>query len=143
VSLGVTLIVKRLRLSLLVCVFANTTLAAAFAQSIAIEVADAAATHDRETGERETGEPVVAVRMSPASAHAFFDLTVHNIRRAAAVIVDGHVISKPAIITPIAGGIVQIAGDLSVEEARSMARRLSDGTSKLTIEIPSDGDPGK
>ena len=135
---SVTWIVNRLRFSLLVCAFAGTTFAAALAQSIAIEVAGAEAAYDQ-----ATGKPVVAFRMSPASARAFADLTAKNVGRAAAIIVDGHVMSKPIIRTPIIGGAGQISGDFDIEGARSMARRLSDGTAKLTIEIVPDDGPGK
>jgi preprotein translocase subunit SecD len=138
VSRGVTLIAKRLRWSLLVCVFASTTLAAASAQSIAIEVTDAQAAYDQ-----QTGKPLVAFAMSAASTRAFFELTRKNIGRPVAVIVDGQVVSKPVIQTPIIGGQLQIWGDFDVERARSMARRLSDGTSKLTIEVISDAASAK
>ena len=135
---GVTEIVKRLRLALLVCIFTCTTLSAAFAQSIAIEIANAEAAYDQ-----QTGKPVVAFRMSTASARAFAELTAKNVGRAAALIVDGQTISKPIIRSPILGGQGQISGDFEIEAARALARRLSDGTSKLTIEIIPDAASGK
>jgi SecD/SecF fusion protein len=122
----------------LVCAFAGTTLATAFAQTIAIEIASAEAASDL-----MTGKPVIAFRMSPTSARAFADLTAKNIGHPASIIVDGHVMSTPIIGTPITGGTGQISGDFDIEQARSLARRLSDGTSKLTIEIVSDGASGK
>jgi preprotein translocase subunit SecD len=60
-----------------------------------------------------------------------------------ALIVDGQVVSKPVIQSPILGGRIGILGDFDVEGARSMADRLSDGTSKLTIEVISEGASGK
>jgi preprotein translocase subunit SecD len=81
--------------------------------------------------------------MSPASARTCFDLTAHNVRRTAAIIVDGHVISTLVIRTPIAGGEVLNLGDFSAEEARAMASRLAAGTSKLAIELNSDDASGK
>jgi len=138
VSHGVTLIVKGLRLSLLICVFAGAPLAEALAQSIAIEVVSAEATHDA-----QTGKPVVAYRMSAASTRAFFDLTKNNIGRKAAVMIDGRVMVEPLILAAMMSPYSQISGDFDIEEARSIARRLSDGTAKLTIGIASDGGRGK
>jgi preprotein translocase subunit SecD len=135
---GATSIASLLRFSLLVCAFAAATVTAALAQSIAIEVTDAALTYDQ-----QTGKPLVTFRMSPASARAFGELTAKNVGRAAAIVVDGRVMSQPIIRTPILGGTAQISGDFSIEEARSIAHRLSDGTSKMTIEIVSDGASGK
>jgi hypothetical protein len=105
-----------LRWSLLVCAFVSTTLAAEFAQSIAVEVASAEAAHDA-----QTGKPVVVYRMSAASARAFFD---------------------PLILAAM-GPDSQISGDFGIEKARSITRRLSDGTAKLTIGIASDGGRGR
>jgi preprotein translocase subunit SecD len=135
---GVTVIVKRLRLSLLVCAFAATTFTAALAQSTAIEIVDAQAAYDQ-----MTGKPVVAFRMSPTSARVFAELTAKNVGRPASIIVDGHVMSTPIIRTPITGGAGQIVADFDIEQARSLAHRLSDGTSKMAIEIVSDGGSSK
>jgi preprotein translocase subunit SecD len=135
---GASSIVNRLRFLLLVCVFAGTTLAAAFAQSIAVEIVSAEAAYDQ-----ATGKPVVAFRMDPASARAFAELTTTNIGRPAALIIDGQVMSKPIIRSPITGGAGQISGDFDTAGAQALARRLIDHTSKLTIEIVSDGSPGK
>ena len=135
---GASSIVNGLRFLLLVCALGGVTLAAASAQSIAIEVADAAATYDQ-----QTGKPVVAFRMSLASARAFADLTAKNVGRPASIIVDGRVMSTPIIRTPITGGTGQITADFDIEQARSLAHRLFDGTSKMTIAIVPDDAPGK
>ncbi len=135
---GVTRTVKLLRLSLLVCALASATFTAAFAQSIPIEVVQAEAAYDQ-----QTGKPVIAFRMSPTSARAFAELTAKNVGCPASIVVDGHVMDTPIIRTPITGGAGQISGDFDIEQARSLARRLSDGTSKLTIEVVPNGSPAK
>jgi preprotein translocase subunit SecD len=135
---GATRTVKPLRLSLWVCAFAGTTFAAALAQSIPIEVVQAEATYDQ-----VTGKPLVSFRMSPGSARAFAELTLKNVGHALAIVIDGRVISKPIIRTPILGGTGQIDGNFSAEEARAMASRLAGGAAKMTMEIVPDGSPGK
>jgi preprotein translocase subunit SecD len=115
---------------LLACVLAAATITAASAQSIPIEVSEAAQDYDQ-----RTGEPVVTLRMTPASAHAFAELTAKNVGRTAAMVIDGRVVSKPVIRTPILGGMAQISGHFTVEEARAIATALTSGTSKMQIEI--------
>jgi len=60
-----------------------------------------------------------------------------------AIVIDGRVISKPIIRTPILGGAGQIDGNLKAEETRAMASRLAAGTAKMTMEIVPDDSPGK
>jgi preprotein translocase subunit SecD len=108
------------------------------AQSIAVQITQATAQLDV-----RTGEPIVIFQMSPASARAFAELTTKNVGRKAAISVDGRVVSAPIIRAPILGGKVEIAGNLTVEEAKRIAAGLTAGTSMLKIEIVPEGGNSK
>jgi preprotein translocase subunit SecD len=116
----------------LLLVFAATaaTIAPSFGQTLAIEIVQAAPAYDP-----RTGDPVVTFRMSPSSARAFADLTAKNVGRAAAIVIDGRVMSQPIIREPIQGGAGQVAGNFSAEQARTIANGLASGTSKMDITI--------
>jgi preprotein translocase subunit SecD len=135
---GAASLANPLRFSLLACALVAAMVTAALAQSIAINVTSAEAAYDP-----QTGKPVVTFHMDLSSARAFAELTAKNIGRAASVVVDGHVMSQPIIRAAMVSGTAQISGDFSIEEVRSLARRLSDGSSKMTIAIAPGGDSGK
>jgi preprotein translocase subunit SecD len=80
-------------------------------------------------------EPVVSIYLRPVSIKAFFDLTRANVGRNIELRMDGKTVTKTVIAEPIAGGVFQIDGDFSREQAREIARRLSAGTSKVEVEV--------
>ena len=97
---------------------------------MAIEVADASPAFDQ-----RTGEPLIAFRMTEASARLFAGLTLRNVGKVLTIRVDGRVVSKPVVREPILGGSGQILGGFSVEQARDIAARLASGKAKLEFEF--------
>jgi preprotein translocase subunit SecD len=87
-----------------------------FAQS---EVADARALPQVD------GLPVVMITFEEAAAKRFLDLTRRNIGKQITVVVNGKVISSPVIQTEVAGGVVELSGLQSFEDAIAMAKLIS------------------
>jgi preprotein translocase subunit SecD len=100
------------------------------AESIAVQVTSAEVAFDR-----RTNEPLISFRMSEKSTQMFGELTSRNVGKKLAIRVDGRTISAPVIREPILGGSGQISGDLSREDAKAIADRLSSGKANLVFEI--------
>jgi preprotein translocase subunit SecD len=107
---------------------AATIFQIAAAEPLLLDVAKAEVTYDQ-----RTGEPVVSFRFTEASTRRFAEFTLRNVGHPAEIRVDGKAYSRLVIREPILGGIGQISGHLSVQEAQELAARLTGGT-KLEIE---------
>jgi len=103
-------------------------IAAAAAEPLMFDIAQAELAYDQ-----RTGEPIVGFRFTPDSAHKFAAFTLRNVGHMMEMRVDGKVRSRPVIREPILSGVGQISGNLSAQEARDLAARLSAGT-RLEIE---------
>ena len=88
--------------------------------------------------DQRNGEPVVAMVFDEASKRLFADFTARNVGKAMELRVDGRTVMKPVIREPITVGMGQIAGGLTVQQAREMAERLSSGAAKLEVEAVSN-----
>ena len=80
-------------------------------------------------------EPIVTIYLRPASIKAFFDLTKANVGRSVELRIDGGSVTKTVIREPIAGGVFQVDGNFTSEQAREIAARLNAGASKVEAEI--------
>ncbi len=72
-----------------------------------------------------SGEPIVNFRFSPEAGQVFGKWTQNSIGELFAIVVDGEVVSAPTIRDPILGGSGQISGNFTIEEAESLALRLT------------------
>jgi hypothetical protein len=119
------------RRSVLVCVLAVAAIfqiAAAAAEPLLFDLAQAELAYDQ-----RSGEPIVSFRFTPASGQKFAEFTAQNVGRMTEMRVDGKVLSRVAIREPILQGSGQISGHFSVPEAQDLAARLAAGT-QLEIE---------
>jgi SecD/SecF fusion protein len=73
------------------------------------------------------GKPEVQLKMNPSGANAWKLLTRDNIGKSIAIVLDNHVYSFPTVQTEIAGGISQITGNFTIEEAQDLANILKSG----------------
>jgi len=105
----------------------------AWADPLALRVTHAEVAYDQ-----HTGEPLVTMAFDEASKRLFADFTAQHVGKAMDIRIDGRVMSKPVIREPITGGAGQIAGGLTVQQAREMAERLSTGAARLDVEVASD-----
>jgi len=76
------------------------------------------------------GHPVIEVRLTDQGRERFAEVTRQNINRRLAIIIDGRLYSAPRIMEEILGGMAQISGDFSEDEARDLARRISEAVAK-------------
>ena len=85
--------------------------------------------------DERTGEPVIDMKLTPASTKAFADLTAANIGKAVALRIDGTVVASPVVREPIVDGTVRISGGLTEDELRAIAAKLSSASAKVEIEV--------
>jgi hypothetical protein len=86
----------------------------------------------------ETKEPVVVITMAPRSGRMFHELTLNNIGRRLVLRINGQIVSEPIIREAIAGGVVQISGNMALNDAADLAERLSKGEAKIEVELVAD-----
>ena len=77
--------------------------------------------------DQRTNEPVVNFRFNMAGARKFGQVTVENVGRPFAIVLDNRVISAPVIREPIIGGSGQISGSFTVESANDLSILLRAG----------------
>jgi SecD/SecF fusion protein len=75
------------------------------------------------------------LRLRPAGAVAFAEITAANIGQRFAVVLDGEVLTAPVIQTAIPGGQGQITGEFTVEEAQTLAVLLNSGALPASLEV--------
>ncbi len=81
------------------------------------------------------GEPLVSFRLDAQGAPMFAAITSTNINRRIAIVLDGRVMSAPAVRETIAGGEGQISGNYTPEEANDLALILKSGSLPVPIKI--------
>lgn len=74
-----------------------------------------------------TSEPIVSFRFTPNGARRFAQVTLENVGRPFAIVLDEEVISAPVIREPILGGVGQISGGFTVQEALNLSIYLRTG----------------
>jgi len=82
-----------------------------------------------------TNEPLVNFRFNADGARRFAQLTQENVGKPFAIVLDNEVLSAPIIREPILGGMGQISGNFTVEDAANMAILLRSGElpGRLTV----------
>ncbi|MCW5697769.1 MAG: protein translocase subunit SecD [Bauldia sp.] len=88
--------------------------------------------------DQRTREPVVSFRLDTVGARAFADVTLNNVGRQFAIVLDNQVVSAPVINEPILSGQAQISGGgtpFSVQQANDLSIILRAGAlpARLTI----------
>ncbi|ANZ38655.1 hypothetical protein BBK82_23925 [Lentzea guizhouensis] len=72
-----------------------------------------------------TGHHTVTIEFDPQGAKTFGDFTAANIGSRIAILVNGRVLSAPTIQSAIPGGVVNIAGRLTKDQADQLAAQLN------------------
>lgn len=73
--------------------------------------------------EHGTGH-LVTVEFDPEGARTWSDFTAANVGNQVAILINGRVLSAPSIQSPITGGVTQITGNFTADEADQLARQL-------------------
>lgn len=107
---------------------ASTTIAVA--EPLAIEVTDVAPILDE-----RTKQPLIAIKMTSASAKQFAEITAQNVGRKLELRIDGKAVMAPVIREPILGGSVQVPGGWTLRETKDLADRIAAGKSKIEVDL--------
>jgi preprotein translocase subunit SecD len=82
-----------------------------------------------------TAQPIVTLEFNDDGSDLFRSITAENVGNIMAIFLDGEVISAPFIRTEIAGGVAQIDGQFTPEEARDLVNNLNFGALPVPIEL--------
>lgn len=82
-------------------------------------------------------EPQVALKFDSEGTKLFAELTKKNIGKSVAIYLDGQVLSAPTVQTEISNGEAVITGNFTIEEAKSLVKRLNEGALPVPISLVS------
>ena len=92
-------------------------------------------TNARHNFDQTKGNAEVTMIMNSGAAKEWAELTGQNIGKSIAVVLDGKVYSFPTVQSKITGGVSQITGRFSIEEAQDLANVLKSGKLPVTINV--------
>jgi preprotein translocase subunit SecD len=104
----------------------------ALAEPLQVTVISASAGTDA-----RSGRPVLNIRLANESRKAFATLSETHVGHPVEMRIDGKSVAKPVMREPITGGVLQITMD-SMERARELADRLSQGPTVVEVEAASN-----
>ena len=81
----------------------------------------------KEYDQRQQGRPNISMTMTDEAGQTWAALTGDNIGKSIAIVLDGYVYSYPTVQGKIAGGVSQITGDFTGQEADDMVNILKAG----------------
>ena len=84
---------------------------------------------------QQNGQNVVNLEFSDEGAKKFADLTLKNVGRTIAILLDGEVLTAPNVREPILGGKAEITGQKTLEEAQQLAVLLRSGALPVKVNI--------
>lgn len=83
----------------------------------------------------QNGQPAVSFRMNTVGAKRFCDLSRANVGKPFAIVLDNQIISAPVIRTEICGGVGQISGGFTLQQANDLALLLRAGALPAPLTI--------
>lgn len=89
-----------------------------------------------------TNEPEVQLEFNDEGAKLFEEITARDVGKMVAIYLDNEAISTPKVNEKISGGKAVISGKFSLEEAKTLARRLNAGALPVPIELVSQQQVG-
>jgi preprotein translocase subunit SecD len=72
----------------------------------------------------EYGGHVVTIEFDSRGAQVWGEFTTGNVGKSVAILINGRVLSAPSIQAPIPGGVTQISGQFTADEAEQLAKQL-------------------
>lgn len=85
--------------------------------------------------EPTTGQPQVSIQFNDEGAELFEKITTENVGKVIAIYLDGSVISAPVVREAISGGVAQISGTFTPNEAKQLVGRLNSGALPVPISL--------
>ena len=83
----------------------------------------------------QSNRNVVNLEFSDEGAKKFGDLTMKNVGRKIAILLDGEVLTDPVVNEPILGGRAEISGQRTLDEANQLAILLRSGALPVKVNI--------
>jgi preprotein translocase subunit SecD len=83
----------------------------------------------------QSGEPTVQLTWNSDGEKLFGDITGANIGKQLGIFLDGQLISAPTVQAKITGGTAVISGNFTLEETKTLARRLNAGALPVPITL--------
>lgn len=87
--------------------------------------------------DQNTGKPIVKLEFNEEGKKKFADLTTKNVGKIIAIYLDGAAITAPRVNEPITDGSAVISGNFTIEEAKTLAKRLNAGALPVPIKLVS------
>ena len=89
-----------------------------------------------------TNEPEVSLEFNDAGKQLFADITGRNVGKVVGIFLDGEAISLPKVNEKISEGKAVITGKFTLEEAKTLVRRLNAGALPVPIQLVSQSTVG-
>ena len=90
---------------------------------------------DAQAAMDQNNRNVVNLEFSDEGGKKFADLTMKNVGRKIAILLDGEVLTDPVVNEPILGGRAEISGQRTLEEAQRLAVLLRSGALPVKVNI--------
>jgi len=82
----------------------------------------------------QSKQSVIFIKLTEESKRLVAAMTEKNIGKSTELRVDGTVLMKPVIREPLLAGVFEISGNLSLSEAKAVAKRMASGA-KVELEV--------
>ncbi len=82
----------------------------------------------------QTKSSIIFIKLSEESKRQVAEMTQKNVGKSTELRVDGQVLMKPVIREPLLAGVLDIAGNLSLSEAKAIAKRMANGA-RVELEV--------
>jgi len=83
----------------------------------------------------QSGEPTVQLTWNAEGQKLFGDITGANVGKPLGIFLDGQLISAPTVQAKITGGTAVISGNFTLDETKTLARRLNAGALPVPISL--------
>lgn len=87
------------------------------------------------TFDSQTGKPQVALAFNSEGAKLFSEVTLRNIGKPVAIVVDNFIISAPVVQQQITDGNAVITGNFTTDDAKKLAISINSGALPLSIKL--------
>lgn len=87
--------------------------------------------------DQTVGSPLISLHFNTEGGELFAAITSENVGQPLAIFLDNQMISSPIVQEQITGGVAQITGQFTIEEARTLVRNLNYGALPLPIALSS------
>ena len=85
--------------------------------------------------DQNTGNPSVSIEFLEDGSKKFEEITARNIGKPLAIILDGEIVSAPQVNEKIIGGVAQISGGFTLEEANKLEVQLNAGALPVPVKL--------